>query len=316
MRNVALYSRSERARGPGRPNAPGREGARATSPIAADGAEGPVAAPARDGRWHGLLVRHRRSLLSSPGGLVALGARAACTRALTPTPAPLTQQDIDAAVLHTLENVQCRRPRRRPTRPCNARSCACAAGRTASARTATRPRASARGVVIVDKGIILTNLHVVAGADRVQVAFVDGLESEATVIGIGRSTISPCCRRRRFPTISPRPRCARRPTSRSATRSSPSAFRSASGRRCRRASSPGCGASTARRRASACSPISSSSTPRPIPAIPAARWSPPTARSWASSRPSSIRRSSACSSASASPCPIENAAAAVGISPF
>ncbi len=40
------------------------------------------------------------------------------------------------------------------------------------------------GVVIVDKGVILTNLHVVAGASRITVVFADGLESEATVIGV------------------------------------------------------------------------------------------------------------------------------------
>ena len=40
------------------------------------------------------------------------------------------------------------------------------------------------GVVIVDTGIILTNLHVVAGAERVEVRFHDGFESEATVIGV------------------------------------------------------------------------------------------------------------------------------------
>jgi len=39
------------------------------------------------------------------------------------------------------------------------------------------------GVVIVDKGIILTNLHVVSGADRIKVTFHDGLESEATITG-------------------------------------------------------------------------------------------------------------------------------------
>lgn len=39
------------------------------------------------------------------------------------------------------------------------------------------------GVVIVDKGVILTNLHVVAGARRIKVIFADGLESEATMIG-------------------------------------------------------------------------------------------------------------------------------------
>ncbi|GAC1532869.1 MAG: hypothetical protein NVS2B4_13050 [Ramlibacter sp.] len=40
------------------------------------------------------------------------------------------------------------------------------------------------GVVIVDKGIILTNLHVVSGADRVTVTFFDGLESTASVTGV------------------------------------------------------------------------------------------------------------------------------------
>ena len=40
------------------------------------------------------------------------------------------------------------------------------------------------GVVIVDKGVILTNLHVVTNAKRVSVVFADGLESDATVIGV------------------------------------------------------------------------------------------------------------------------------------
>lgn len=40
------------------------------------------------------------------------------------------------------------------------------------------------GVVILEQGIILTNLHVVAGAKRIQVVFDDGLESEATLISV------------------------------------------------------------------------------------------------------------------------------------
>jgi serine protease DegQ len=39
------------------------------------------------------------------------------------------------------------------------------------------------GVVIVDSGLILTNLHVVAGARRIHVTFFDGTDSEATVVG-------------------------------------------------------------------------------------------------------------------------------------
>jgi serine protease DegQ len=39
------------------------------------------------------------------------------------------------------------------------------------------------GVVIVESGIILTNLHVVQGARRIHVTFSDGHETEAQVIG-------------------------------------------------------------------------------------------------------------------------------------
>ena len=40
------------------------------------------------------------------------------------------------------------------------------------------------GVVIVDKGLILTNLHVVQGAARLKVTFWNGQESEATLINV------------------------------------------------------------------------------------------------------------------------------------
>jgi S1-C subfamily serine protease len=40
------------------------------------------------------------------------------------------------------------------------------------------------GVVIVDKGVILTNFHVVAGAKKLFVTFSDGMESEADLVGV------------------------------------------------------------------------------------------------------------------------------------
>jgi S1-C subfamily serine protease len=40
------------------------------------------------------------------------------------------------------------------------------------------------GVVIVDTGVILTNLHVVAGSKRIKVTFADGHEAEAEVTGV------------------------------------------------------------------------------------------------------------------------------------
>jgi S1-C subfamily serine protease len=39
------------------------------------------------------------------------------------------------------------------------------------------------GVIVLESGVILTNLHVVAGAKRVTVVFADGLESDAIVTG-------------------------------------------------------------------------------------------------------------------------------------
>jgi S1-C subfamily serine protease len=40
------------------------------------------------------------------------------------------------------------------------------------------------GVVIVDKGLILTNLHVVHGASRIRVTFANGMQSEATLVNV------------------------------------------------------------------------------------------------------------------------------------
>jgi S1-C subfamily serine protease len=40
------------------------------------------------------------------------------------------------------------------------------------------------GVVIVDKGIILTNLHVVHGASRIKVTYANGMESEAQLVNV------------------------------------------------------------------------------------------------------------------------------------
>jgi len=46
------------------------------------------------------------------------------------------------------------------------------------------PSSTGTGVVIVDDGTILTNLHVVQGAKRIRVTFHEGLETEAAVVGV------------------------------------------------------------------------------------------------------------------------------------
>ena len=45
-------------------------------------------------------------------------------------------------------------------------------------------RSVGTGVVIVDKGIILTNLHVVQGADVIHITFADGLTTTASITGM------------------------------------------------------------------------------------------------------------------------------------
>jgi len=45
------------------------------------------------------------------------------------------------------------------------------------------PSNTGTGVVIVEDGTILTNLHVVQGAKRIRLTFHDGLEAEASVVG-------------------------------------------------------------------------------------------------------------------------------------
>ena len=256
MNKVALYSSSSRTRRPDPPD-------EAVSPDPAAAAAA-AAAPAAPGRLRRAWQRHERPLLVVAGALfaVALVVTYAKTR---PAATVLTQKDIDAAVLHTLEN--------NPLPAMAARAYAAiepsvvrvtgigpdtgddedeggaesgkgkdagkgkgpaaekgrdaakdkgkgapkdgdkvARGDAGKDKPADAPKdrpadsgkgrdspsefgkdgrknphgttGVGTGVVIVDKGIILTNLHVVLGAEKIMVRFFDGMESEATVIGV------------------------------------------------------------------------------------------------------------------------------------
>ena len=121
--------------------------------------------------------------------LVAVGAAVAVAfflvhSTLKPVEPKLTQTDIDAAVLHTLETKTLPSAAAHAydvIRPSVVRVRQLAA--TADGEQDIE-RSVGTGVVIVDSGIILTNLHVVAGGNRLGVVFADGTESEATVIGV------------------------------------------------------------------------------------------------------------------------------------
>jgi S1-C subfamily serine protease len=102
--------------------------------------------------------------------------------AMTP-PREITQEDIRAAVLHTLETNTLPSPAAKAyelVRQSIVRVNGWGVDDEADEDT---DKSVGTGVVIVDKGTILTNLHVVLGAKRVQVVFADGLKSDATVVG-------------------------------------------------------------------------------------------------------------------------------------
>jgi S1-C subfamily serine protease len=130
------------------------------------------------------LTRYERPLLVAGGAFVGL-LLVWLQAAMTPTPREITQRDIDAAVLHTLETKPLPSAAARAyevIRPSVVRVRGLGyQGRDEDADTET---GVGSGVVIVDKGVILTNLHVVAGAKRVKVVFADGLESDAGIVGL------------------------------------------------------------------------------------------------------------------------------------
>jgi S1-C subfamily serine protease len=165
VRKATLYSRSRRP--PPQP------------PAATPVAPAESKKPSRLRAW---IAAHRGTVYFAAGAVLA-GLIFLMNGTGTPAHRQLTQEDIDAAVMRTLEN---------NTLP----------SRLAKAFDIIRPavvrvrgfgvdengdeieRSVGTGVVIVDSGIILTNLHVVAQAAKLVLTFSDGLEAEARVVGL------------------------------------------------------------------------------------------------------------------------------------
>ena len=182
MNKVTLYSKSRRplADEPSTSASRGDDRAGTRTPDSATPASRPARAVARA---RGFLTRHERVLLLAAAVLLSVSAIIAYT-ALKPPPREITQHDVDAAVLHTLDTTVL------PSRAAKAYEIVQRSVVRVRQLEHTKEdesdkvRGVGTGVVIVDRGIILTNLHVVAGADRVQVVFFDGTESDADVIGL------------------------------------------------------------------------------------------------------------------------------------
>ena len=132
--------------------------------------------------WRNFYTRHERLLWVAVAGLFAL-VLLFTYAAITPSTRQITQEDIRAAVLHTLETNTLPSPAAKAyevIRPSIVR----VRGLEPDEDGEDREKSVGTGVVIVDKGIILTNLHVVLSAKRVQVVFADGLQSDATITGV------------------------------------------------------------------------------------------------------------------------------------
>jgi len=140
-----------------------------------------------------------RPLLVAAGALFALALVFVHAR-MVPVPRALTQEDIDKAVLHTLETkdlpsaaakayevvrpsvVRVRRLAEAPAKSEGDKDSSQVEGKPTDRQHQEHETGTGTGVVIVDSGLILTSLHVVAGAEKIGIVFFDGLESEAMVI--------------------------------------------------------------------------------------------------------------------------------------
>ena len=184
MPRPALYSSSRPAR------------SRAPDPAAAPAVPATVALPSADAppppqdaaqataaAPHAPVVRRQLWALWTIVVLLAALLVASAWHNSRSTTRKITQDDIDAAVLRTLET----------TTPPSAAARAVESiapsivrvvgyGRSKNGKEEIE-RGIGTGVVIVDKGVILTNLHVVAGADRIGITFHDGLETTASITG-------------------------------------------------------------------------------------------------------------------------------------
>jgi S1-C subfamily serine protease len=179
MKRVALYSSSRRPRSPVRPSGispPGQAKGNDQTPETAS-------APARPLLLRNLVQRHDRTFWVVVGGLLAL-LLVWGFASMAPAPRRITQKDIQRAVVHTLETQALPSPAAKAYEIIKPSVVRVRGFDTAPDGGDEIEKRVGTGVVVVDKGLILTNLHVVAGSKLVKVVFADGLESEAEVVGL------------------------------------------------------------------------------------------------------------------------------------
>ena len=122
-------------------------------------------------------------LLWSVIALMAVLLLLSLSLSLRPGAPKLTQEIIDGAVLKTLETADLPSPAARAYEAIIPAVVHVVSYAKSKDGTKDERVGSGTGVVIVDKGIILTNLHVVQGAQSIKVTFSDGMEATASVTG-------------------------------------------------------------------------------------------------------------------------------------
>jgi S1-C subfamily serine protease len=180
MKREPLYSRADNRRS-GLPLPRATEAAAAATPQDPAAAV-PAAAPVpRKRRWK---PSGERLLLAMMAVCLAVTAGALFWQTRH-RPMQLTQKDIDAAVLHTLTtkalpSVASRAAERILPSVVRVRGLG---EKEDAPGEEDEELGVGSGVVITDKGVILTNLHVVTSSKRLQVVFSGGEVSEAIVVG-------------------------------------------------------------------------------------------------------------------------------------
>ena len=186
MRRPALYSSSNRSSHDRRGgDSPGT--ANASIAPQTPSPEPTTLAPSRLSSIRKRLAGNQLYLLWSVVGLLAL--LLVISLSLRSAARKLTQNDINAAVLKTLETTILPSAAAKAydiISPSVVRVVGLGKEKEKGdkERKEDADRSVGTGVVIVDKGVILTNLHVVQGAETIKVTFADGLESIATITGV------------------------------------------------------------------------------------------------------------------------------------
>ena len=118
------------------------------------------------------------------GALLVLGIGVALYASFAPKPVRITQEKIDAAVAHSLREAVLPSPAAKAYETILPSVVRVNAYVTDPKTKEEVQYGVGTGVVIVDNGTILTNLHVVQGAERITVTFFDGTESPAGIVNI------------------------------------------------------------------------------------------------------------------------------------